>query len=141
MGRWELLESVAIADCALDLEGRTLDDLFRAAAEAFTETLTDAASIEPRESIPLALEAPAVDLLLIDWLNEILYRFDVHQLLVGAVEVRVDAAVAALHGTLRGEPFDTTRHRIKVLVKAVTYHALEVRQDQDGWHATVVFDI
>ncbi len=128
-------------DIGVHLTGRTLDDLFLAAAEAFMETLTDPAAVESGQSIPLALEASAVDLLLVDWLSEILYRFEVGQFLVGGAEVHVDGAAAALHGTLCGETFDASRHHIKVLVKAITYHALEVRQDRDGWHATVVFDI
>lgn len=137
-------------DVGVRLDGRTLDDLFRAAAAAFTETLTDPASVEARRSIPLALEASAVDLLLVDWLNEILYRFEVQQFLVAAVQVHIDYRdlssgrsnpAARLQATLSGESFDARRHQIKVLVKAVTYHALEVREDRDGWHATVVFDI
>ena len=51
------------------------------------------------------------------------------------------AAAFRLQATLGGEPFDAQRHGVKVLIKAVTYHALEVREDPDGWQATVVFDI
>ena len=128
-------------DVGVRLTGRTLDDLFRAAAEAFTTTLTDPGSVERRQTVTLTLEAPALDLLLVDWLNEILYRFEVGQFLVGDAEVQVNGTAARLHGTLSGEVFDASRHRIKVLVKAITYHALEVREGAGGWHATVVFDI
>jgi SHS2 domain-containing protein len=141
-------------DIGVRLAGRTLDDLFREAAAAFTEAITDPARIEPRRSVSLALESPAPDLLLVDWLSEILYRFEVEQFLVGAVHVHVDgpdlgrrrsnappATAWRLQATLSGEPFDRERHAIKVLIKAVTYHALEVREEADGWHATVVFDI
>ncbi len=136
-------------DIGVRVTGRTLDQLFEAAAGAFTEALTDSVRVEPRRQVSLALEAPALDLLLVDWLNEILYRFEVEQFLVAAVRVHVDRcdpgsrsnAAAALHATLTGEAFDPRRHAIKVLIKAVTYHALEVREDDEGWHATVVFDI
>ncbi len=139
-------------DIGVRLTGRTLDDLFESAAGAFADSVTDPARIEPRHAVALSLESPAVDLLLVDWVNEILYRFDVDQFLVGAVRVHVagpdrdagpsgGAAAWRLHATLGGEPFDPERHTVKVLVKAITYHALEVRDGSDGWHATMVFDI
>ncbi len=130
-------------DIGVRVAATTLDDLFRDAAAAFTETVADPARIEPRRSISLTLESSALDLLLVDWLNEILYRFDVDRYLVATAEVhvRTKAAAFALHATLGGEQFDPARHAVKVLIKGVTYHALEVRQDADLWHATVVFDI
>lgn len=147
-------------DIGVRLEGRTLDDLFESAAAAFTETITDPATIEPRRPVAITLESSALDLLLVDWLSELLYRFEVEQFLVGAVQAHVgsnpggngsnaaaakDAATAtavpSLQATLVGEPFDASRHAVKVLVKAITYHALEVHQDAHGWHATVVLDI
>ena len=128
-------------DIGVRLTGRTLDDLFESAAGAFADSVTDPARIEPRHAVALSLESPAVDLL-----------FDVDQFLVGAVRVHVagpdrdagpsgGAAAWRLHATLGGEPFDPERHTVKVLVKAITYHALEVRDGSDGWHATMVFDI
>ena len=155
-------------DIGVRLAGRTLDDLFREAAAAFTEAITDPARIEPRRSVSLTLESPAPDLLLVDWLSEVLYRFEVEQFLVADARVfleRVGSSsevrcpesdvegpdpdrrrsnappVWRLQATLSGEPFDRERHAIKVLIKAVTYHTLEVREEADGWHATVVFDI
>ncbi len=140
-------------DIGVRLSGRTLDALFRDAAVSFTESVAESARVQPRESIPVALEAPGVDLLLVDWLSEILYHFDVRQVLVADADVHITEfsgpelkpgahpSVWRLQATLRGEVFDPARHPIKVLIKAVTYHALEVREDEHGWHATVVFDI
>jgi SHS2 domain-containing protein len=139
-------------DIGVRLTGRTLDDLFLSAARAFSDSVTDPDRIRPRHSVSLALEASALDLLLVDWLSEILYRFEVEQFLVATAIVHVEGGsldravpgateVWRLRGTLNGEAFDRERHGIKVLIKAITYHALEVREDGDGWHATVVFDI
>ena len=44
-------------------------------------------------------------------------------------------------GTLRGEPRDPSRHPLKLLIKAVTYHGLHVAETRDGYEATVIFDI
>jgi SHS2 domain-containing protein len=145
-------------DIGVRLSGRTLDELFESAAAAFVDSITDPARIEPRRPIWVELESAALDLLLVDFLNEILYRFEVQQFLVAAAQVQVERVGTSsevrrpasdveseptwrLHATLSGEPFDRERHGIKVLIKAVTYHALEVRQTDAGWEATVVFDI
>ncbi len=136
-------------DIGVRLTGCTLDDLFADAAAAFTEAIADRSCIEARTAVTLALESSAIDLLLVDWLSEILYRFEVEQFLVHTARVHVTrdaddrgrASAAGLHATLVGERFDADRHAIKLLVKAVTYHALEVRENADGWHATVIFDI
>ncbi len=145
-------------DIGVRLSGRTLDELFESAAAAFVDSITDPARVEPRRSIGVDLRAAALDLLLVDFLGEILYRFEVEQFVVAAAQVQVERVGTLsevrppasdvepeptwrVHATLTGEPFDRERHGIKVLIKAVTYHALEVTEDAGGWHATVVFDI
>jgi SHS2 domain-containing protein len=130
-------------DIGVRLEGRTPDALFRAGAAAFAQSTTDPSRVRPCERRSLALEAAALDLLLVDFLSELLYLFDARQFVPCDADVHVEGASAAwrLQATVRGEPFDGARHPIKVLIKAVTYHALTVREDADGWHATVVFDI
>ncbi len=50
-------------DIGVRVRARTLDELFRDAAAAFTDAITDPARIEPRRSVSLTLESPAADLL------------------------------------------------------------------------------
>ncbi len=141
-------------DIGVRLDGRTLDDLFESAAAALTDSIVSRPSVEPRSTVEIDVESDALDLLLVDFLSEILYRFEVGQFLVARAHIQMrrsdapggglsppSAAAWRLHATLEGETFDAARHSIKVLVKAVTYHALEVTEEADGWHATVVFDI
>ncbi|MBW2625760.1 MAG: archease, partial [Deltaproteobacteria bacterium] len=37
--------------------------------------------------------------------------------------------------------FDAEIHTMKTEIKAVTYHQLEVVEDDQGWQAQVIFDI
>ncbi|HEV8316072.1 MAG TPA: archease [Vicinamibacterales bacterium] len=116
--------------------------LFEAAAVAMTDAMTSA-TVEPRQTDQIALEATDLDLLLVDWLSELLYRFETRAFLVA--RAHVDLALAdgshQLRARIEGEPFDARRHPLKVLLKAVTYHALDIRQHAEGWTATVIFDI
>jgi SHS2 domain-containing protein len=130
-------------DVGISLSGRTLDELFRSAALAFTETLTALDRVEPRRAEELDVAAPELDLLLVDFLSELLYRFDTRGWLTAdaQIEVRERDGGWDLQGTLRGERHDASRHAVKILIKAVTYHGLQVRRDDGMWSANVVLDI
>ncbi len=130
-------------DVGVRLEGRTVDDVFREAALAFTETLTDPGAVAARMSQRVVLAAASLEDLLVDWLDELVYRFEVQNLLVAdaSASVREDPPGWSLQGELRGEAFDPARHPIKVLIKGITYHQLDVRKTGDRWVTSVVFDI
>ena len=125
------------------LAAPTRGGLFSAAADALTEAVTDPASVHPERSLTLDVRAEDLETLLVDWLAELVYRFEVDQWLTASAEVAVgeDPAGFHLHATVRGETFDSARHPIKVLIKGVTYHALSIAETPGGWTATVVFDI
>jgi SHS2 domain-containing protein len=131
-------------DIGVTLMGRTVDELFASAAAAFTDSITALAAVEPRRPEELDVAAPELDLLLVDFLSELLYRFDTRSWLTreAHVEVRERDGGWELQGTLIGEKHDPGRHHIRVLIKAVTYHQLAVTCGEDNrWHGRVVFDI
>ena len=130
------------ADLAVELEAPGLPELYAEALVAFTEALADPGTVEERTARRFELTAAAPDLLLVDWLSELLYAFELQDLLFARAEVRVEQREEGwrLQAVAHGEPRDD-RHPIKVLIKAVTYHGLEVAQTPDGWRAQVVFDI
>jgi SHS2 domain-containing protein len=130
-------------DIGVRLSAETLPSLFREAARAFTDTLTDLSTVRATTPHPVKLASPTLDDLMVDWLSELLYRFEVQNLLPadGEVAIREVPDGWALDGIVRGEPFDPERHEIKVLIKGVTYHQLAVRNRDEGWDTVVVFDI
>jgi SHS2 domain-containing protein len=130
-------------DIGAVVTGRTLDELFAAAAAAFTDSITPLDGIEPRRPEELDVSAPELDLLLVDFLSELLYRFDTRSWLTreAQVDVRERDGGWQLEGTLLGEKHDPARHPVRVLIKAVTYHQLEVVQREGRWTAKMVFDI
>jgi SHS2 domain-containing protein len=90
----------------------------------------------------VSLENVDLDLLLVDWLSELLFRFETTRFLVARTTVElVRAEVYRLGARIEGEPLDPARHPVKVLLKAVTYHGLAVTQDATGWRARLIFDI
>jgi SHS2 domain-containing protein len=131
------------ADVAADLTGSTPAQLFVFAAHALTDTLTDLARVRPVVTQSVTLESGSVEDLLVDWLNELLYRFEVQNLLISdaTVSVRESGGRWHLDASIAGELFDPARHPARVLVKSATYHGLNVTQESGTWRARIVLDI
>ena len=131
------------ADVAADLAGRTLDELFASAADALTDTITDLREVRRMTADAVTLDAGSLEDLLVDWLNELLYRFEVRNLLVADADVEVRPAGQRwrLEATVHGEPFDLARHPSRVVVKSATYHGLHIIEREGKWSARIVFDI
>lgn len=130
-------------DVAVRVHAPTLEGLFADAARALTATLVDPEHVRPVQQQTIVLEAGAVDLLLVDWLNDLVYRFEVDGWLVASTDVRLqaDGGRWRLDATARGEPFDEGRHAPRVLVKGVTYHQLAITRSAGEYETLVVFDI
>jgi len=127
----------------VELRSDSLPGLFADAARALAATLSDAADLQPVRTLRVSLRHETLDLLLVDWLSELLYRFEVEGFLPAEADVGVERADGgwALAAEVRGEPDAAARVPIKVLVKAVTYHALLVEREGEAWVGRVVFDI
>ena len=132
------------ADVAFEATAASLDELFAEAARALLQTITDPATVRPNLHRGFELAAPDLETLLVDWLGELVYVFEVDRQLFSDAEVRITEGTDGprLAAVARGEPYDPSRHPIRVQVKAVTYHGLEVACRPDGtWVARVVFDV
>ena len=131
------------ADIGVRLWADDAASLFASGAAALTEVLVDPASIRIADAVTLTSAAPAIDLLLHAFLSEVLFQFDARHRLVAEVSVvfRREDDLLVVEATTMGEPLDPARHRVKSLVKGVTYHELAVTESGGRWEATVVFDI
>ncbi len=132
------------ADVAVELSAPTRESLYAEALAAFTDIVTERTAVEPAEAHELEVEAAGAEELMVEWLGELVYRFDVDGLLFARAEVRVEeveGGALRLEARALGEPYDSDRHPLKVAIKGVTYHELVVREEGEGWYGKVVFDI
>jgi SHS2 domain-containing protein len=128
------------ADLGLRIRAADLDTLFAEAAQGlFSVVVEDLSTVRPAQAIEVRIEGEERDLLLFDWLKELLYHFDAEHLLFGKFEVKVRQD--GLTGTAWGEPLDRSRHVLDHEVKAITYHGLHVEPVDGGWEAEVIVDI
>jgi SHS2 domain-containing protein len=128
------------ADLAWRLWGQTLQELFANAGRALSATLTDVRSLRRRESREVSLESSDPEALLVDWLNHLLYLFDIDGF-IGRDFTVVSLTPQHLEARVVGEIFEASRHPAKTAVKAATYHHLNIEPSESGWLATVVLDL
>jgi SHS2 domain-containing protein len=127
------------ADIGVRGSGPTKADAFEQAALALTAVVADPASLAPGTPVEIRCEAPDDELLLVDWLNAVIYEMATRRLLFGRYAVAIDGN--ALSATAWGEPVDRARHCPAVEVKGATYTALSVRPEAGGWVAQCVVDV
>jgi tRNA nucleotidyltransferase (CCA-adding enzyme) len=135
---WEHVEHDA--DIGLRAVAGTREELFETIAEALTAIVTDPAGVRPAESVSVRCEAPDDALLLVDWLNAVIYEMATRRMLFSRYDVSLDGQ--RLQATLAGEAVDRERHHPVVEVKGATYTSLDVSQTDDGlWHGECVVDV
>jgi tRNA nucleotidyltransferase (CCA-adding enzyme) len=136
--RWEHFEHEA--DIGLRAFGDSKAEVFTGLAIALTAVVTDPEAVVPQTPVQISCEAPADDLLLVDWLNGLIYEMATRQMLFGAFDVRL--ADHRLDATVLGEPVDRARHHPAVEVKGATYTALKLERQSDGqWMGQCVVDV
>jgi SHS2 domain-containing protein len=140
MGRSETFEHTA--DLGLRVFATDLSDLFQTAARGLFEVIVaNSDEVRPLVTEPVSLAAESAPDLLIDWLNELIFRSETKHRVYVLFDVAVDATGRRLEGTIGGEPIDRSRHVLDHEVKAATRHELCVRQDGEVWFAELILDI
>ncbi len=128
------------ADMGLRVRAESLDQLFTNAARGlFSIMVVNLDGVEPVQERTYDITGDETDLLLFDWLSELLYTFDTERLLLSEFNVQVNPT--GLTAICRGEPMNTARHEMDHEVKAITYHELKVNQTNEGWVAELIVDI
>jgi SHS2 domain-containing protein len=141
---YEFLEDAATADIAFKVYGKDLFELFTAAADATMNVMVEELdSIRPMARRSFSLENEALDMLLFDFLQELIYYKDAEQLLlrVDRLVFREEHGRHLLAAQAAGETIDPERHLTRVDVKAVTLHQFQLQQTPVGWEAMVILDI
>ena len=128
------------ADMGVRGIGSTKQAAFEGAALAMTAVITDPSSVVPTQAVSIACEAPDDELLLVDWLNALVYEMATRKMLFSRFVVRFNGY--SLQATAWGEPVEVARHQPAIEVKGATYTELLVKCDEQGrWIAQCVVDV
>ena len=131
------------ADVRFRAYGSTLEGVFEQAAYAMFHVIIDTTTLNPERSVGIKLESRGLENLLYDYLSELLYMFEVEEIVFG--QFLIDSIEKTdgnyiLQGQASGENIDLERHSFETEVKAVTYHQLKVTKELSGYSAHVIVD-
>jgi len=131
------------ADVCLRGTGETVEEAFCEAARALFNLMIDLERVAPKRSQRVSLFAERLELLLVEWLSELLVQKDLTGLFLSRFHVDIRQGKDGFHlqGEGWGEPLDPPRHRVKLEVKGVTYSGLHVTRKGKNWIAQCVVDI
>lgn len=138
MKRYRFIDHTA--DLGIIAYGRDEKELFANIAFALFDNIADLEAVREDEAVEIEVGGMGWEELLLNWLRELLYLQQVKDYLFKRFVLR-ELEENHLIGDANGERFDPRKHRMKLEVKAVTYHQLQVKKSKAGWQAQVIFDI
>jgi SHS2 domain-containing protein len=128
------------ADMGVFAVGLTKEEVFVQMALGMTAMVTDPARVDAVDDVEISCTAPSIDLLLVDWLNALVYEMAVRRMLFGRFAVKLGDH--SLRGVASGERVEVGRHQPVVEIKGATYTALKFGRRDDGlWEAQCVLDV
>lgn len=140
--QYEYLEHTA--DAKFRAYGKTLEEVFENAALAMFNVIIDTKKVLVETSLEISLKSPGLDTLLIDWLSELLFLFEVEETIFGEFkveEIREEEGEYSLKARALGDKWNLEIHPFETEIKAVTYNQLELEKTPAGWVAQVVVDL
>jgi len=136
MRRFKLIEHTA--DMGLVAYGRDLAEAYASAAYGLFSIITELDKVRENESRRIELKEADAEALLFEWLNYLLYLFDVETLLLKRFDMEQFDGTS-LKATCYGEKYDPARHKLKIGVKSATYHMMKI--DRERNQVQVIFDV
>ena len=135
-----------LSDTGIEFYGNKLEKLFENAALGMFSIITDIDSVSKSDKIKVDIITDHDDLedLLILWLEKIIYHFETASMVFAVFKVdsvKRSGQGYRLRAEMMGENFDSSRHEIKIGIKAPTYHQLKIKNNGQKWWGRVIFDI
>ncbi len=141
---YRFIDDIALADVAFEATGTDLAEVFIAAAGALLDVMVaERQTVQAKLREVVSIEAESAEMLLFDFLQELIFLKDRDQTLLAAQQIEIEDHDDGCHLTavLTGEQMDDARHDLVVDVKAVTMHQFQLVRIPAGWRARVILDI
>jgi SHS2 domain-containing protein len=133
--KYEFLEHTA--DVGLKAYGSTLEEIFENAALGMFDLMTDVSLVRSTGEVEVRVQSQDLESLMVDWLTELLCVHELENVFLSEFDLVIEGL--SLEAKVRGEAVDPSRHPLETLIKAVTYHMIEVNPKEG--YAIVIFDI
>jgi len=135
--RFEVIDHTA--DVGIAAYGADLKEAFANAAYGLFSLMVDMEGVKDVLCREVEVTAADREELLVAWLSEMVYLFEVENVLFKRFEI-AELGDTRLRASCFGEKIDPQRHEIKTAIKAVTYHMLKIERE-NGFRVEVLFDV
>ena len=128
------------ADIGIIAYGSDIKQVFANAALGLFNLMADLDNLKEGTKHEIELSAEDVEVLLVEWLNELIYISDVEHIIFKRFEIN-DLSNTKLKATCFGEKIKPGQHRLKREIKAATYHMLRLNKEDGSYKVQIIFDI
>ncbi len=132
------------ADIAVEVKGDTIEDLFIASASAWQESVIEKNELNSSVKKQINIEDLSHEELLVHFLDELNFLLLTKKWIlakINKIEIKKIEDKFNLKADITGENINEKRHQIKVEIKAVTFHQMEIKKINSKYSTRIVFDI
>jgi len=128
------------ADIGIVVYGANIKQLFANAALGLFNLMADLENLKEDVKREIELSAEDVEVLLVEWLNELIYISEVEHIIFKRFEIN-EFSNNQLRAMCFGEKINAGQHRLKREIKAATYHMLRLNKEDGNYKVQIIFDI
>lgn len=133
------------ADVWVHAWGVTLEKAIEQCVYSLMETMIEEKNIEENIIHEIDLEEGTKGSLLVGFLSEFLYLFDVEGFIFISIQidpiVHTETGKWKIHAVCKGEVYNPLKHVPDIEVKAITYSYLEINEKEERTDIKIVYDI
>ncbi|MEN3043591.1 MAG: archease [Candidatus Hydrothermales bacterium] len=135
----EIIEIDHTADIGFIVRAKSLDNLIEKSSLLLSSTMIDLNSVEIKEKKNIEIKIEDESLIIIDVLRELLYFFETEGFIWKDIKVFTKNRKVFLE--LKGEKFESKKHKLKKDVKAITYHDYYLVKKGNFYETRFIFDV
>ncbi|NWG09783.1 MAG: archease [Nitrososphaerales archaeon] len=132
-----------MVDALIEARGKNMEEAFENAGMALVDTMVHIERVDKKMEERIRVDGWDMKSLLYNWLENLLIRVTSEGRAYSSFKVKITKkdGTYELEAVARGEDLDIGKHEPKTEVKAVTYHMMDIKQDQKGVSLRFLLDL
>ncbi|MHA1199018.1 MAG: archease [Candidatus Heimdallarchaeaceae archaeon] len=142
MFRYNILTEEVKSDFAFEVFSDSISELFRGAGIAMMLAMVDTKELIADKKWEFELKSENLNLLMFDFLGELVYLKDVESILFKDFEIKIEEGnEISLNCIAHGTEIDYTKNEILTDVKAITMHKFVLEERENEWYCHIIVDL
>lgn len=131
------------ADIGIEVTSKNLTEAFKNSATATLNLITDIKKIETKITKKINLTSEDEYGLLYDWITELLILLDSENFMASQYNITItqNNNEYTIQGKIMGDTYNTNKYNYKTEVKAITYHEMNIEQNEEYIKIKFIVDL